>query len=285
MYKINKTLPDKVNYLQIISTIAKPPKCLYFIGKLPESRQPSIAVIGTRKLTRYGEEAGYQLTYELAKQGVVIISGLALGLDALAHQAALDAGGTTIAVLPCGLNRIYPASHRELGRRIIENGGVLISEYEAGSPIYPYNFIARNRLVSGLSDGLLVVEAAARSGTIHTANFALEQGKPVMAIPGNITQPMSEGCNNLIASGARLIRSSQDILQEIGFDQAHAQTRLVAHSREEEIVLALLKEGVRDGDTLQKQSHLGPALFSQTLSLLELSGSIWALGGNQWGLR
>ncbi len=177
------------------------PKRLWLCGMLPSERRTAIAIVGTRKPTPYGREVTYQLSYELAKRGVVVISGLALGVDGIAHQAALDAGGTTIAVLPTSIESIHPATHRELARRITENGGALISEYGAGDPVFKTNFVARNRIVTALSDGILITEAAAKSGSLTTANFALEQGRPVMVVPGNITSPMSMGCNNLLRVG------------------------------------------------------------------------------------
>lgn len=284
--KINRIRPDDSKYLQIVCNIAKPPKSLYFIGKLPDTRLTTVAIIGTRKPTAYGQEVGYRLAYDLAKQGVVIVSGLALGMDAIAHKAALDAGGLTIAILAGGLDSIHPHSHRNLAIQILAAGGALISEYAPGNPPFKQNFVARNRLVAGISDGLLVAEAAAKSGTMHTANFALEQGKAVMAIPGNITNPMSQGCNNLIASGARLVRSASDVLEEIGCKADNRQTTLpIAADANEQSILELLATGLRDGDEIQIKSQLQPAVFNQTLTLLEITGKIRALGGNRWTLH
>ncbi|MGH7196296.1 MAG: DNA-processing protein DprA [Candidatus Saccharimonadales bacterium] len=286
MHKINKTTPDESEFLQITKNIANYPKRLWLLGKLPQTRIPTIAIVGTRRPSPYGKEIGYRLAYELASRGVVVVSGLALGIDAIAHQAALDAGGTTIAVLPSSVTEIYPASHRKLAQRIMESGGALLSEYEPGTTTYPANFIARNRIVSGISDGLLVVEAAAKSGTMHTAGFALEQGKPVMAVPGNITNPMSEGCNNLIKMGARPITDVSDILHELGLTEPKNQATLpIGNTAEEQAILTLIASGTRDGIELQVQSKLTPAAFSQTLTMLEVTGKIRALGGNQWTLR
>src|SRR5690349_13682617 len=188
---INQFSPEESIFSQMTQPIAKLPKSLYLMGNLPKAKGPTVAIIGTRKPSAYGREVGYRLAYDLAKRGVVIVSGLALGMDAIAHKAALDAGGTTIAVMPGGLDRIYPATNTALGERIIANGGALISEYPAGEQIFPGNFIARNRIVAGIADGVLVVEAAIKSGTLHTASFALDYGRPVMAVPGEITNPMS----------------------------------------------------------------------------------------------
>lgn len=282
--KINKISPDTHKYLQITADIAKPPKSLYFLGKLPENRLPTVAIVGTRRPTIYGQETGYRLTYGLAKQGVVVISGLALGMDSIVHRAALDAGGLTIAVLAGGLDSIHPRTNRDLAIRILQQGGALISEYAPGETPFQGNFIARNRIVTGLSDGLLVIEASAKSGTMHTANFALEQGKAVMAVPGNINNPMSEGCNNLIASGAALIRNVGDVLHEIGHVQTGEQANLLtAANANEHAILSLISKGIRDGDELQIKSGLRPAEFTQTLTMLEITGKVRALGANNWG--
>ncbi|HSW81279.1 MAG TPA: DNA-processing protein DprA [Candidatus Saccharimonas sp.] len=284
--KINEITPDYPESIQIINTIAQPPKRLWYIGKLPKNRLPTVAIVGTRKITAYGREIAHHLAYELAKRGVIIVSGLALGVDAVAHKAALEAHGTTIAIMAGGLDGIHPKSHRQLALDIIINGGALISEYATGQPTYQSNFIARNRIVTGISDGLIVVEANARSGTMHTAGFALEQGRSVMAVPGNITSPASEGCNNLIKTGARPITSVQDVLDELGLIEKDMQISLpLGDSPQEQTLLQLLASGVRDGDELQKKSGITPTLFAQTMTMLEINGKIRALGANQWGIK
>jgi len=286
MPRIHTVSPDKENFLQIINaSLEKSVKSLWYSGELPPERRPAVAIVGTRKPTTYGKETAYRLSYELAQRGIVVVSGLALGIDGIAHQAALDAGGTTIAILPTSLDAIYPYSHRSLAERIVQAGGALITEYQAGERAYKSNFIARNRLVSALSDGLLIVEAAQRSGTLATAGFALEQGKPVMAVPGNITSPMSVGCNVLIKKGARCITSTEDILEELGMAPDTPMQLPLAYSDEEQSILTLLAEGIRDGEVLQQQSKLAPSQFSQTLTMLELEGKVRALGANQWTIR
>ena len=256
------------------------------MGNLPTNRQVSIAIIGTRRPTAYGKEIAQRLAHDLAQEGVVIISGLALGVDSIAHRAALAAGGITIAVMPSGLDRIYPANHYELAQEIVANGGALLSEYPPGSMTYPGNFVARNRLVSGFSDGVLIIEASTRSGTMHTAAFALDQGRPVMAVPGPVTSPVSAGCHNLLKTGACLVTDVDDVLRELGFERsAHKAPETLARSPAEKALLELLISGLRDGDELQQRSQLSPTKFSQTLTMLELNGVIRALGGNQWGLR
>ncbi len=176
MSKINSVTLDQISYTQITQSIANIPKRLWLYGNLPPQRVPTVAIVGTRKPTPYGREVTYQLSYELAKRGIVVVSGLALGTDGIAHQAALDAGGTTIAVLPTPLESIHPRTHWRLAERIVKSGGALLSEYSEHDGVYKGNFIARNRIVTALSDAVLITEAAARSGTLSTANFALEQG-------------------------------------------------------------------------------------------------------------
>lgn len=286
MPKINYIVLDETPYTQITSGIAKMPKRLWLIGKLPEQRRISVAIVGTRKPTPYGQEVAYRLSYELAKRGVVIISGLALGTDGIVHQAALDAGGTTIAIIPTSLDSIHPRTHHQLAHKIVASGGALLSEYGTGDAIYKTNFLARNRIVTALSDGLLITEAATRSGTLATANFALEQGRPVMVVPGNITSLASSGCNNLLKSGATPITEVGDILHELGVRDNQRQAQLpMGETAEEDMILQLIRSGTRDGEALQRQSNLDPATFSQTLTMLEISGKIRGLGANKWSLN
>lgn len=165
--KINRISPQSSKYLQIISTIAKSPEKLHFIGKLPSERMTTVAIVGSRKPTAYGKEVTHKFAYELASRGIIIISGLALGVDAIAHRAALEAGGKTIAVLANGVDTIYPANHKSLANDIINSDGAIISEYEPGIAARSFQFLARNRIVSGLSDAVIVTEAAIRSGTLQ----------------------------------------------------------------------------------------------------------------------
>lgn len=284
--KINRIDPDKHEYLQIISTIAKKPKALYYIGELPKTRQPTVAIVGTRKPTAYGKEVAHQLAYELAREGIVIVSGLALGTDGIAHRGALEAGGRTIAVLANSVDSIYPRSHKDLGEQIISSGGAIISEYEPPTEPRIYQFLARNRIVSGISDAVVIVEATSRSGTLSTATHALDQGRELFAVPGNITSPLSSGCNNLIKQGATPVTSAQDILEIIQPKTATTQTQLILGDTEAETsIITLLQTGIRDGDQLLQQSNLSVSEFTQTLTMMEIKGIIRALGANNWTLR
>jgi len=281
--KINSIPPDEANFLQIISGIANVPKKVYYIGSLPQQRSAVVAIVGTRKPTAYGKEVTFKIAYDLAKKGVIIVSGLALGVDTIAHKAALEAGGTTVAVLANGLDSIYPATNQQLAAAIIKSGGAIISEYPPGTPARDFQFLARNRIISGIADAVIVTEAASRSGTLATVAHALDQNKEVFAVPGNITSPMSVGPNRLIQQGAHPILEARDVLQVIAPDLVAAQTSLNLGSNPMEITLIdLLRSGVRHGEQLQQQSGLSVSDFSQTLTMLEIGGLIRSLGGNQW---
>lgn len=284
--KINILKTDEHKYLQMLGNVAKPPKRLYVIGSLPETRQTTVAIVGSRKPTAYGKEVTYQLAYDLASRGVIIVSGLALGIDAIGHQAALDAKGTTIAVLGGGLNNIYPAANQRLAENIVSRGGALISEYPPDAEARGFQFLERNRLVSGLADMVLVTEAAARSGTLSTVSHALEQGKDVGAVPGNITSPMSFGCNQIIKQGGMVISAFEDVLNVIDPGFEPQQTALIlGTNKSEKAIIELLKIGVRDGDELLRKSGLDTSEFSSTLTMLEINGVVRPLGGNQWMLN
>ena len=284
--KINRATPDKHNYLRLLSEIPSPPKQLYVMGTLPAERLPSVAIVGTRKPSSYGKEVTQRLAYDLAKKGLVIISGLALGVDGIAHRAALEAGGITIAVLANGLPQIYPATHKDLADQITKQGGAVLSEYEPETSARTYQFLQRNRIVSGLSDAIIITEAAARSGTLNTAMHALEQGKEVFVVPGNITSPLSTGCNTLLKQGARPVTCADDILEVIAPDLLQSQATLaLGNSPLETTIIQLLTSGVRDGEELQRRSGSTISEFNTALTMMEITGSIRALGANQWTLR
>lgn len=268
--------------------ISSPPKQLYVLGDAFTELldRPCLAVVGSRKVSPYGRAVTTKLTQDAARQGIVIISGLALGIDGLAHQAALNAGTPTIAVLPCGLDRIYPSTHHQLAKQIIERGGTLITEYSPNTEPFKINFVARNRLIAGLGDGILITEAAEKSGSLHTANFALEQGREVMAVPGNITSETSKGTNNLIKSGAVPVTSIEDILRTLKVEPRRREvTKIMAANAEEYTLLELLRSGVTDSARLLQLSEFTPAAFNQTLTMLEITGKIKNLGANHWTIN
>lgn len=284
--KINTIVPDKNDFTQILTTIAKPPKTLHYTGTLPTERRLAVAVVGTRKPSRYGQEVTRRLSFDLAQRGAVIISGLALGVDAIAHSAALEAGGTTIAVLGNGLPKIQPVTNKQLGERIIHGGGAIISEYDTDEDVRPHYFLERNRLVSGLADAIIITEAAIKSGTLNTAAHALEQGKEIFVVPGNITSPLSAGCNALLKQGARIVTDYQDVLDVIAPQHMAQQTTLPLGQNDlETAIISLIHGGLRDGEDIQRECGADTTEFNTALTMLELAGTIRALGGNQWTIR
>jgi len=247
--------------------------------------RPRIAIVGSRKITPYGRGVTEDISSYLAQAGVVVVSGLALGADSVAHQACLAAGGQTIAVLPCGPERVYPSTHTNLARQIIEQGGTLVTEYDEGTEPYKLNFLERNRIIAALSDAVIVTEAAMRSGSLNTANHALELGKPVFAVPGNITSTLSAGCNNLIKAGAIPVTTPQDILDAMGWHiPGKTKKKVTGNTDEERIILNLLEEGVSDGGELLVKSNLDAGVFNQHLTMLEITGRIRPTGANNWSL-
>lgn len=284
--KINRTTPDKHEYLAGLTYISNPPRHIFFRGTLPEKRMPSVAIVGTRKPTTYGKEVAHKLAFDLARKGVVVISGFALGVDGIVHRGALEAGGLTLAVLANSVDYIYPRSHQNLAQQLLDQGGAILSEYEPPTSPRIYQFLARNRLISGLSDAVIIVEAATRSGTLNTTARALEQGKEVFAVPGNITSPLSAGCNGLLKQGATPVTSAEDVLEVIAPQLLETQTTLpLGNTPQENTILQLLQSGIRDGEMLQQQSKLNVIEFGQTLTMMELNGLIRNLGANQWMVK
>ena len=298
--KINQISPLEHNFTEVLEAIALKPKTLYFHGKLPENvsengqkiRPKTVAIVGSRHNTRYGQEIAHQLAYELAKKGVIIVSGLAFGIDSVAHRGCLDAGGITVAVLGTPINQIYPRSHTKLATEIIEQGGTILSEYPPDAKITPtYTFLYRNRLISGLSDIVVIVEAAEKSGSLNTATHALDQGKTVFAVPGNITSPYSQGCNKLIKQGAIPYTDPDDILREL-FPEDYLKKqkklqkqKLFGDTDTETLILRAIAGGLRSGEDIMKETKLPPEIFNQTVTILEIKGRINSLGLNHWGFR
>lgn len=275
--KINKVLINKNMQLALLKELAQPVFELYYIGDTFTEllHLPAVAIVGSRKITPYGRSVTAQLASDLARAGIVIVSGLALGVDSIAHQAAIDAGGKTIAILPCGLHKIYPATHRNLGISIIQHGGALISEYPADNYApQKYQFIARNRIIAALSKGIVITESAARGGSLHTADFALEQGKEVFAVPGNITSTMSEGANNLIKVGAHPVTSYKDIIQILNITLPHTTESLIPKDPSERRIVEILTQKPCSSAELVIRIGLSASEMSQALTMLEIQGLI-----------
>lgn len=288
--EINRIRPDEHNFTQRLASIANPPKSLCFMGALPTSSAPVVAIVGSRKPSAYGREVTEQLASDLAAAGCIIVSGLALGIDGIAQKAALEAGGTVIGVIPNELPDISPQTNYKLAMSIIKNGGAILSEWKKGDGkiVNRWSFLERNRLVSGLADAVIITEAAERSGTLNTAAHALSQGRDVFAVPGNITSPLSAGCNALLKQGAYPATEAKDILHIIAPEQLKKsdQSQLpLGSSPEETIIINLIAGGVRSGDQLQQQSGLSASNFSTALTMLEINGVIKPLGANNWTLK
>lgn len=302
--KNNEIRPQEADFTEVLSTIALKPKKLYFYGKLPENqlkngckkthiRSKALAVVGTRKPTKYGEEVAYNLAYVAAKRGAVIVSGLAYGIDSIAHRAALDAGGVTVAVLGTPIDYIYPKSHYRLAEEIVVKGGAVMSELAPGAEFFPKtSFLQRNRLISGLSDVVVIPEAAERSGSLNTAAHALEQGREVFAVPGDITRPLSKGCNRLILQGAMPYLEPEDVLSLLfpvqtrtKRQKALAQAALIGDNEEETAILAKLRAGIQQGEAILAETGLAAATFNQHMTMLEIKGRVRALGCNRWALK
>jgi DNA processing protein len=269
----NSHFPDKLRQIDPL------PKSINVLGTLPKGTY--VAVVGTRKPTPYGEHVTYLLSRELAKAGAVIVSGLALGIDGIAHRAALDAGGTTIAVVAHGLDRIYPRRHRELAKEILATGGAIVSEYSQGELPLPHHFVERNRIIAGLSEAVLVTEAGVKSGALITARDAIKQGKSLLAVPGPITAETSAGPNNLIRTGATAVVSAADIITELGFI-AKESVPVPARSPQEAKILELLDTNTATADTLIEASGLSAAEFANIISLMEITGKVRNLGAGLW---
>lgn len=282
--KINKVVIDKNKQFTSVNQLAQGVKALYYLGDsfLELLDKPCVAIVGSRRVSPYGSFVTTQLATELARAGVVIISGLALGVDSIAHQAALKAGGKTIAVLPCGLDTIYPASHRNLAKHILQSGGALVSEYDiGGSTPKKYQFIARNRIIAALSHVVLLTEAAVKSGSLHTAHFALELGIDVVAVPGNITSPTSAGTNGLLKIGAQPITDATDILELLGIREVAQSSRYQPANDTERIILECLDDNPATTAELLIHSRLTPPEINRALTMLEINGVI-ASSTDRW---
>lgn len=259
-----------------LGRLKQPPQTLSYLGRNPDELvvRPIVAIVGTRKPTPYGKQVTEKLAAELARAGIIIISGLAYGVDITAHRTTLQAGGTTIAVLPSGLDTVYPSSHARVAEQIAEKGSV-ISEYEPSHKPYRHDFLERNRLIAALSDAVIIPEAAERSGSLNTAGHAHTLGIPVFAVPGNITSPMSGGTNHLIKTGAQLITGAHDVFELLGIDPNQSQqTELLGANDTETTLLQAIKSGTHDVNGLQRITSLDLSELQTTLTMLEITGRI-----------
>ncbi|MFA7653767.1 MAG: DNA-processing protein DprA [Candidatus Magasanikbacteria bacterium] len=275
------------NYPKLLAEITDPPHTLFIRGKLPDSSLPTLAVVGARKFTQYGASSCRQIVEPLARQGMVIVSGLAIGIDGIAHEAALAGQGITVAVLGSGVdhNHIYPATNRELAERIISSGGAVISEYPPGFEATNYSFPARNRIIAGLALGTLVIEAAEESGTLITASCALDYNREVFAIPHTIISSVGIGCNNLIKQGAKMVTVPNDITEALNLkniQQVVENRQKISASPIEEKIIDILSREPKHVDLIIKETGLnGPSVMS-ALTLMEMRVMVRNLGGMKY---
>jgi DNA processing protein len=262
------------SFPSLLAAIHDPPPRLFVRGLSDGALldRPAVAIVGARACSSYGRSVTRFLARDLAAAGLVVVSGMARGIDGEAHRGALDGGGVTVAVLGCGVDRDYPAAHAELARRICETGGLVVSEYEAGVEPAPWRFPARNRIIAGLCRATVVIEARERSGALITADFALEEGRDVLAVPGEITSTLSAGTNALLRLGATPVTCAADVLEAFGIEReivGRATVGAVANA-----LLARLGEGPHTADELLRASAVDPGEGAAALIELELAGRV-----------
>lgn len=278
------TIKDK-EYPKLLKEISDPPEALYIKGEInPEEN--CFAVVGTRRYSSYGKQVALEIAGDLTEAGLTVVSGLAPGIDTFSHQAALERKGKTIAVLGTGIDEksIYPKSNLKLARKIVETGGCLISEYPPGTRGTQFTFPQRNRIIAGLSLGVLVIEAKQKSGALITAQYAFSQKRRVFAVPGSIYSSNSKGCHLLIKQGAKLAESANDILKELNLPCLTSGDERVGETAEENLILKVLKEGALDIDKIIEKTKFSAATVAGTLAILEIKGKVRNLGGNIYAI-
>lgn len=269
---------DDAEYPLRLREISNPPPFLFVRGAIPLLLK-AIGVVGTRGMTDYGRMATEKLVGDLTRNGFTIVSGLALGVDACAHAVTLKNKGATVAVLGCGLDIVYPAENIGLAERILQSGGAIVSEHPLGTPALRHHFPLRNRIISGLSKGVLIVEGGVKSGALITARYALEQGREVFAVPNDITKRELGGTNHLIRRGeAKLVEKAQDILDEFGMENANRELPLCYSTLETEILGLIANQG-KSIDVLTLETPYNVAKLSEALINLQLKGAAREIGG------
>ncbi len=294
--KINTVKITAAEYPSLLKEISDAPKMFYLIGELPNDPPaggPKIAIVGTRKAGMAGRRFAKELARKLTESGVIVVSGLAMGIDTAAHEGAVLAGGKTIAVLANGLDKIYPTQNENLAKKILELGGALISEYEPSMPVMQHQFLERNRIVSGLSIATIVIEAPERSGSLVTARLAAEQGREVFVVPGSIDNPNYRGSHQLIRDGAVLVSSIEDILEDLGekipnsksqitnkFQTLNFQLDKISDENQLLIIETIKKSGEPLAiDEIIEITKLEPRVVNQSIAFLIIDGIIKETGG------
>ena len=309
--EIRDIIPSKSAYLKRLNSLEKPPEKLYFYGKIPDfsgenepnprfplegvGRPKTVAIVGARKMTAYGEALAFKFAKELAELGIIVVSGMAIGIDSAAHRGALAANGRTIAFLGTPIDKIYPSENEGLFREIIEKNGCVLLEYGPGLKLNKRlktdSFLNRNRLISGISDAVIIVEADLRSGSLNTASHALEQGVPLFAVPGDVTRQMSRGCNGLFNKGATAMTCVEDVLNAIlpGSirHQRKQKVELFGSTPDETAILRVLAKGVSSGEEIvdkirEKDKKFDDSRFNVAITMLEIRGIVKREYSNQW---
>jgi len=278
-------MEDK-NYPKLLKEIKEPPKVLYYRGELNPGDQ-CFAIVGTRRCSDYGKQVALEMAGDLAEAGLIIVSGLAPGIDTFSHATTVERGKRTIAVLGTGLDEktIYPQSNLKLAQRILETGGCLISEYPPGTPGSKFTFPQRNRIISGLSLGVLVVEAKEKSGALITADWAKKQGRKIFAIPGPIHSLNSKGCHYLIKHEvAKLVENANDILKELNLPPTTRPGGVEGENEEENLILKTLEEKALYVDKIIEKTKLSAASIASSLAILEIKGKVRNLGNNVYAI-
>lgn len=272
-------------YPQLLRETISPPVILYCRGNVDLLKTTCVAIVGTRRCTKYGKEVTYRFAYDIANSGLTVVSGLADGVDSVAHTATLDAKGHTIAVLACGINNCYPATNKPLYDRIVENDGLIISEHKPNEKALAYYFPARNRIIAGLSKGVLITEATEKSGSMHTKEYALENNRDLYVVPGRITDIYSSGCNAIIKNcQSTMVLSPDEIINAYGRElHVSENTVVVQTNMDEQLVLNILKTDELSYDEILEKSGLEPKTLNTLLMRLELKGLVNKLPGNYYG--
>lgn len=280
--------PSDSDFPSLLREIFDPPGILYVDGVSAAWDAPCVAMVGTRRATAYGESVAFEFARTLAAHGVCIVSGLAYGIDAAAHRGALEAGGKTVAVLATPLDEVSPTAHRKLARDIVENGGAVITEKAPGMETHKVDYLIRNRIIAGMCRATVVVEAGFPSGALNTANHALRESRDVFAVPGRITDLMSQGSNHLLAEGARLLSSPKEVLEFL----KEAGAKITGGSPGampilkgvESVVVDLLTGGPAHAGELMELSKAPPAELYEALSNLEMKGIVWLCADQRYAL-
>ncbi len=285
--KIKTVSIDDEDYPRRLKEIKNPPKVLYYKGNLSAASKPCFGIVGTRRFSVYGKQAAMDFAGGLSDAGLIIVSGLAPGIDTFSHQTVVEKGNQTIAVLGTGLDEktMYPQSNLKLAEKIIENNGCLVSEYPPGTRGARFTFPERNRIISGLSLGILIVEAKQKSGALITADWAKKQGRKIFAVPGSVYSKNSQGCHFAIKQGAKLAENAQDILKELNKTiNLNFEKQTIAGTEQENLILRALQQGPAHIDEIAKITKLSPSEVNSAVAVLEIKDIIRNLGGNIFGL-